>query len=114
MKFYHWRFGYGLFALCALVSLALVFLAGCCGNPGIFQKVGNSMSAVQSFYDPLLGQFLDDQTNDQARTAMVAADTALLLGGALQNQFCPQPGPVEQFTLQAQEAQNLAARAGVK
>lgn len=98
----------------AAALAALLLLAGCCDNPGVFGKVNQSMNAVQSFYDPLVGQFLDDKTNGTVQAAVMAADAALKIGGELQNQFCPDPRQVEQFVLQAQQAQKLAQQAGVK
>lgn len=97
-----------------VLLLAGLLLTGCCENPGIFGQVNQSMSAVQGFYDPLVGQFLDDQTNDTVKAAVVAADTALMIGGELQKQFCPDPKQAEQLALQAQQAQQLAQQAGVK
>lgn len=96
------------------VLVALLLLAGCCDNPGVFGKVNQSMNTVQGFYDPLVGQFLDDKTNTTVQAAVVAADTALMIGGELQNQFCPDSKQAEQLALQAQQAQQLAQQAGVK
>jgi hypothetical protein len=91
---------------------ALAWLSGgCCNNPGLFQKVHDSMALVQSFYDPLIRQDLD--RNDTAKQAVVAADTTLLLAGELQEQWCPNPGQANQLELQAQEAKKLAQAAGV-
>jgi hypothetical protein len=85
--------------------------AGCCSQPGIFQKVSSSMESVQSFYAPLIQDDLD--RNDKLRLAVVAADTTLLLAGELQRQWCPDPTKAEQLELQAQEARKMAQEAGV-
>jgi hypothetical protein len=92
--------------------VALVWLSGgCCNNPGLFQKVHDSMALVQSFYDPLIRQDLD--RNETAKQAVVAADTTLLLAGELQRQWCPNPSQAMQLELQAKEAMQLAQEAGV-
>jgi hypothetical protein len=84
---------------------------GCCGQPGLFQKVHDSMVTVQSFYDPLIRQDLDG--NGIAKTAVVAADTTLLLAATLQQQWCPNSSNTQQLELQAREARKLAQEAGV-
>ncbi|MEW6658165.1 MAG: hypothetical protein AB1424_05870 [Thermodesulfobacteriota bacterium] len=94
------------------VCLALSLLAGCCQQPGLFQKVQQSLGTVQSYYTPLLQE--EWQNNDQLRRAVVAADTALMVAGELQRQWCPDPGQTEQLQLQAQEAKALAQEAGLK
>jgi hypothetical protein len=92
-------------------ALILTLAAGCCQQPGLFQKVKQSLDTVQSYYTPLLQE--DWQQNDQLRRAVVAADTALMVAGELQRQWCPDPGQTEQLQLQAQEARTLAQEAGV-
>ncbi len=94
------------------VCLALTLTAGCCDHPGLFQKVQQSLDTVQSYYTPLLQE--EWQQNDQLRRAVVAADTALMVAGELQQQWCPAPNKTEQLQLQTQEAKNLAQEAGVK
>ncbi len=94
-----------------VVLLALICLSGCCCYPGLFEKVHQSMVAVQDFYGPLLqGEW---ELNDQVRRAVVAADTTLLLAAELQKQWCPDPDQAKQLELQAQEAKKLAQEAGV-
>jgi len=88
---------------------AAVLLNGCCSQPGVFQKVERSLKAVQTFYEPLLGQ---DLLNENVRRAVVAADTTLLLAAELQRQWCPDPGAVEQLELQVRQAQDLARQTG--
>ncbi len=95
-----------------LPALLLWLLSGCCGQPGIFQKVQRSLLCVQGFYDALL-QEEGWQQNDQLKQVVVAADTALMLAGELQKQWCPDPSQVQQLELQAGEAQKLAQGAGV-
>ena len=91
---------------------ALVWLSGgCCGHPGVFQKVHDSMMTVQSFYDPLIQQ--DWTKMRRCRQAVVAADTTLLLAAELQRQWCPDPDKAQQLELQAQEAKKLAQEAGL-
>jgi hypothetical protein len=85
--------------------------AGCCSQPGIFQKVNRSMESVQSYYAPLIQDDLN--RNDKLRLAVVAADTTLLLAGELQSQWCPDPRKAEHLELQAQEARKMAQEAGV-
>ena len=95
-----------------VLGLVLTLMAGCCQQPGLFQKVQQSLETVQSYYTPLLQE--EWQNNEQMRRAVVAADTTLLLAGELQNQWCPEAGKTEQLELQVQEARNLAQEAGVK
>jgi hypothetical protein len=91
---------------------ALVWLSGgCCGHPGVFQKIHDSMVTVQHFYDPLIQQNLGK--NGVVLQAMVAADTTLLLASELQQQWCPNPDKAKQLELQTQEAKKLAQEAGV-
>ena len=94
------------------LGLALTLMAGCCQYPGLFQKVQQSLETVQSYYTPLLQE--EWQQNEQLRRAVVAADTALMVAGELQRQWCPDLGKTEQLELQVQEARNLAQEAGVK
>lgn len=96
-----------------LMLLAVFVFAGCCGNPGVFNKVSQSMKSIQFFYDPLVGKYLDDKTNTTVQAAVVSADTALAIAGALQDQFCPDPQQVAQLELQAQQAKEQAEKAGV-
>jgi hypothetical protein len=93
------------------LGLALVLAAGCCQNPGLFQKVQRSLETVQSYYSPLLEK--EWQNDERLRRAVVAADTTLLLAGELQRQWCPEAAQAEQLELQAREAQALARTAGV-
>ena len=95
-----------------VLGLILTLMAGCCQQPGLFQKVQQSLDTVQSYYTPLLQE--EWQQNDQLRRAVVAADTALMVAGELQRQWCPDPGQTEQLQLQTQEARTLAQDAGVK
>lgn len=86
---------------------ALVCLSGgCCGHPGVFQKIHDSMVTVQHFYDPLIQQNLGK--NGVVLQAMVAADTTLLLASELQQQWCPNPDKAKQLELQTQAAKKLA------
>jgi hypothetical protein len=55
------------------LGLALVLAAGCCRNPGLFQKVQRSLDTVQSYYSPLLEK--EWQNDEKMRRAVVAADT---------------------------------------
>ncbi|MDI6853163.1 MAG: hypothetical protein QME75_06100 [Deltaproteobacteria bacterium] len=86
-------------------------LAGCCSNPGVFNKLEHSLKTVQGYYDPLL---TEDLANEKVRQAVVAADSTLLLAGELQAQWCPPAEAVKQVELQAEEAQKLAQQAGVQ
>jgi hypothetical protein len=94
------------------LGLTLVLAAGCCQNPGIFQKVQRSLEAVQGYYSPLLEK--EWQNDERMRRAVVAADTTLLLAGELQKQWCPEASQAEQLELQVKAAQTLARDAGVK
>jgi len=94
------------------VCLTLTLLGGCCQHPGLFQKVQQSLETVQGYYTPLLQE--EWQNNDQLRQAVVAADTALMLAGELQRQWCPDQKQTEQLELQVREAKSLAQEAGVK
>jgi hypothetical protein len=93
------------------VAVLVGLSGGCCGHPGVFQKIHDSMVTVQHFYDPLINQDVDRGVIVQQ--AMVAADTTLLLASELQQQWCPNPGKAKQLELQAQEAKKLAQEAGV-
>jgi hypothetical protein len=93
------------------LAALLCLVAGCCDHPEIFQKVQGSLETVQSYYGPLVQQ--DFSQNDSLKRAVVAADTTLMLAGELQQQWCPDPGQVQQLELQAGEAQKLAQGAGV-
>ena len=93
------------------VAALVWFSGGCCAQPGLFEKVHESMVTVQRFYDPLIQEDLG--RNGTARQAVVAADTTLLLAGELQQQWCPNPENAQQLELQAQEARKLAQDAGV-
>lgn len=97
---------------CWLPILMLGLMGGCCDHQGLFQRVQGSLDTVQGFYDTLLGQE-GWQQNDQLRQVVVAADTTLMLAGELQQQWCPDPGQVQQLELQAGEAQKMAQGAGV-
>ncbi len=91
--------------------LALVLLGGgCCGHPGIFNRVETSLKTVQSFYEPLLNEDLSDE---RVHRAVVAADTTLLLAGELQKQWCPSSQGVQQLELQVQETGSLAQQVGL-
>lgn len=94
------------------LGLALVLAAGCCQNPGLFQKVQRSLETVQGYYGPLLAE--NWQKDEKMRRAVVAADTTLLLAGELQRQWCPDLAQAEQLELQVREAQALARDAGVQ
>ncbi|MEW6386813.1 MAG: hypothetical protein AB1491_04770 [Thermodesulfobacteriota bacterium] len=84
--------------------------AGCCSQPGVFQKLDRSLKTVQSYYEPLLQGNLQDE---KVRRAVVAADTTLLLAGELQSQWCAAPRQVKQLELQVKETEELAREAGV-
>ena len=94
-----------------VAGVALIWLTGgCCGQPGLFDRLGGSLKTVQSFYEPLLQENLGDE---RVRRAVVAADTTLMLAGELQKQWCPDPRRAEQLELQTKEAGKLAQEAGV-
>ncbi len=93
------------------VVVLVGLLAGCCSNPGVFQKLEHSLKTVQSYYEPLL---TEDLENDKVRRAVVAADTTLLLTAELQAQWCPPGAAVKQVELQTEEAKKLAEEAGVQ
>jgi hypothetical protein len=91
---------------------ALVWLSsGCCAHLELFEKIHESLTTVQRFYEPLVHQNLSG--NGIAQQAVVAADTALLLAAKLQQQWCPHPDNAKQLALQAREAEKLAREAGV-
>ena len=94
-----------------IAGLTLIWLTGgCCGQPGVFDRLGSSLKTVQSFYGPLLQENLGDE---RVRRAVVAADTTLMLAGELQKQWCPAPQKAEQLELQTKEAGKLAQEAGI-
>ncbi|MBM4274584.1 MAG: hypothetical protein FJ134_09030 [Deltaproteobacteria bacterium] len=83
-------------------------MAGCCPHPGVFDQVRRSMQTVQGFYGDLL---TEREWSDQVRQAVVAADTALLLAGELERQWCPDPAQAAQLELQSRQAGKLAEEA---
>jgi len=93
---------------------AALLLAGCCDNPAALKVAKGSIIAVQTFYDPLVGKYLDDKTNETAGLALVSADTALALAGIIQEGYCASQAEAKQLQLQIQNAAKLAAEAGVK
>lgn len=92
-----------------LVFLAAAVLGGCCSNPGVFGKLEQSLLTVQGFYDPLVSELLDDPTNMKVRLAVIAADSALLACGTLQEQWCPDLVDVKQVAIQTEVAASQAA-----
>ena len=94
--------------------IALAWLAaGCCSNPGIFGKVEGGLKTVQAIYDPLLGKYLEDPTNEKVGLALVSADSALTIFDQIQKQWCPDPKTTAQLENQAQVTRKLATEAGV-
>jgi hypothetical protein len=93
------------------VAVLVGLSGGCCGHPGVFQKIHDSMVTVQHFYAPLIKQDFD--RGEIVQQAMVAADTTLLLASELQQQWCPNPDKAKQLELQAQAAKKLAQEVGV-
>jgi hypothetical protein len=94
--------------------LALAWLAaGCCSHPGVFGKMEAGLRTVQAVYDPLLGKYLEEPTNDKVSLALVSADSALTIFDQLQRQWCPDPKVAAQLENQVQVAQKLAQEAGV-
>jgi hypothetical protein len=93
------------------VAVLVWLSSGCCAHPGLFEKVHESMTTVQRFYDPLVQ--LDSGGTGIVQQAVVAADTTLLLAAQLQQQWCPNTDNAKQLDLQAQEAKKLAQEAGV-
>ena len=101
-----------ILTMIAVLAVALASV-GCCGNPGIFGKVNASLKTTQGYYDPLLIK-LSVAPIPEVKAAVVAADTALLLAGELQKQWCPSEQAVDQLALQTAEAKKIAEAAGVK
>jgi len=94
--------------------LTLVWLAaGCCGNPGIFGKVEAGLKTVQTVYDPLLGKYFENPTNEKVGLALASADSALVIFDQIQKQWCPDPKAAAQLQQQAEVTKKLAAAAGV-
>ena len=97
-----------------LLLVALAWLAaGCCSNPGIFGKVEAGLRTVQTVYDPLLGKYFDDPTNEKVGLALASADSALVIFDQMQKQWCPDPKAAAQLEQQAEVTKKLAAAAGV-
>jgi hypothetical protein len=95
-----------------LVALAWL-AAGCCSNPGIFGKVETGLRTVQTVYDPLLGKYFEDPTNEKVGLALASADSALIIFDQIQQQWCPDPKATAQLEQQAKVAQKLAQEVGV-
>ena len=93
------------------VAVLVGLSGGCCGHPGVFQTIHDSLVTVQHFYGPLINQDVD--RGEIGQQAMVAADTTLLLASELQQRWCPNPDKAEQLELQTREAKKLAKEAGV-
>lgn len=70
------------------------------------------MKTVQACYEPLVQSLTEEPVNEKVRTAIVAADTTLLLLAQLQEQWCPALSAVEQARLQADAVRKLAEEAG--
>jgi hypothetical protein len=100
--------------LLVLVTITALLLVGCCDNRAAVKTGQAAIGAVQTFYDPLVGKYLDDKTNQTVGLAVVSADTALLLAGAIQDGYCASQGEQEQLKLQTKTAEELAAAAGIK
>ncbi len=94
-----------------LAALLLGLAGGCCSQPGLFQKVQQSLETVQGYYGPLVQEC--EGQDERVKRAVVAADTTLLLAGELQRQWCPEGQQVQQLELQTAVAQKLAQEAGV-
>jgi hypothetical protein len=98
----------------AVWLLTLAWLAaGCCSNPGIFAKVEAGVKTVQTVYDPLLGKYLEDPTNEKVGLALTSADSALVIFDQIQKQWCPDPKAAAQLEQQAEVTKKLAAAAEV-
>ncbi|RJR32456.1 MAG: hypothetical protein C4567_18725 [Deltaproteobacteria bacterium] len=103
--------------LVVFLALALAAISiGCCQNPNAAAQARQSLQLVQGFYDPLTAAIgnPDAETNAKIMAGVVAADLALALAGALQDQYCPDPAQVAAAQAKAEEAKKLAAAAGVK
>ncbi len=92
---------------------AALLMGGCCSHPGVFGQLEQSLKTVQACYEPLVQSLTEEPVNEKVRTAIVAADTTLLLLAQLQEQWCPALTAVEQARLQAEAVQKLAEEAGV-
>ena len=104
-----------ILTLSVLVGGLMAFtLPGCCKYPSAVMQVHDSLSSVQGFYDALVAKFLDDKTNVVVHGAVISADLALHLAGALQKQWCPDPTLVLQAENLAVEAKVKAIAAGIK
>lgn len=98
----------------AMLTLALAPVGCICKYPNVAPQIQGSLSTVQGFYDTLVAKFLDDKTDATVRAAIVSADLALSLAGALQKQWCPDPALAAKAEAMAKDAAVRAALAGVK
>jgi hypothetical protein len=107
--------------LAFLVLAAVLVLGGCCSNPNATAQLQASLNQVQAFYGPLstaanalVGKTVLPGSQDaKVQDATVAADSALLLLGTLQDEYCPSTSAVGQAVLQAKQAASQAQAAGV-
>jgi len=85
------------------VTVCALLLAGCCSNPGVFQKIQASKAAVQEAYYTVKGE--SSLPSDQyVLLGGLAADGALMLAGTLQTQWCPSEADAAQL---AEAVKNL-------
>jgi hypothetical protein len=104
-----------------VLIFASVLLGGCCSNPNASAQLEASLNSVKTFYGPLstaanaiAGKTVLPGSQDaKVQDAMVATDSACLLLGTLQDEYCPSTSAVGQAVLQAQQAAKQAATAGV-
>ncbi len=105
-----------------LLLVMAIVLAGCCENPGATDQAGKVLHSVQAFYGPVSQAanaiaekpVLPGSQDAKVQAAVVAADSALLLAGTLQAQYCASQGQVTQAQLQAAQAKATAEAAGLK
>lgn len=77
-----------------ILALALP-LAGCCDNPGVFSKIGDSMNTINAVAQPFYGPAAEGVP--EAQMAVAAAAVAAPLADTLQKQWCPAPADVQKL-----------------
>lgn len=95
------------------LTAACLILAGCTCDPSRIAKVQNSLLVTQAYYDVLVSQLQAKPNDAKIRAAVIAADTALALAGALQAQNCPPAGDTQLAASAAAKAKTEAMGVGV-
>jgi hypothetical protein len=84
-----------------VVLVVSLLLTGCC-NPQVLESIKVSKMAVQQAYYDVTGQ-MNIPPDMRVALGGIAADSALLLAGKLQEKWCPKEGEAKQLKLQVEQ-----------